>query len=770
MLLLCAAVPPAFSATPFPGICGSANGLNYSAAPTTNLCSNGTPSNVTGIGPWFWNCSGTNGGTTATCSAAQAGGIVYRSTDSGLNWIAGKTGPGLNTGATPLLVSPTYASDHTLFLGANGIYKSVDSGDTWTQVLPGYMLNAFAVSPAYSTDRTIFAGAFLAGVYKSTDSGFTWLPSNTGLSGLIFETLAISPNYPDDHTVFAGMYAHGVYKSTDGGASWSAANTGIESLSALSLAISPDYQNDKTMYTAVTDGIYGNGGPHYHIYRSVDCGATWSLSDTGISGSINTLKISPGYAGDQTLFAKTSTGVYKSTNKGGGWVNVNSSTTGSSMVLSPNYTSDQTLWVSGDNIFKSGDGGGNWSASNSNFGVNSLSVSPSFATDHAVFAVTSLAAPMMSLSPYSLSFNQIRTNGSFLTKQVTLSNGAPGMMGAGNLAITSMVLSGTDAGQFSIAPGSCNILTPTVTSGGQCSFDVTFTPTSSGNKSAMLTMTPYFDAFNPPAHITLNGTGIAPGVCGSDNGKALAALAPVNLCAIGSTPSVLSGTGHPWSWTCQGDAGTDPTQCGASIQTNSLTVSVPEAVGKGDVQADIASNDEPAAIGIFCPKGFCSAKYDFGKTVRLTATPDPVSLFTSWENGCSADPCDIVMTGPKAVTANFDRDYYFKNVTNGEIENIPGNALLTADPGDEIRMLATELTVNDLILDKPLALTGGWRAQHQSQSTVPTTLIGTITLQYGGVEDAASFMTNTIVEGSIAVQNGCLKVNGVKVREKAQIP
>ena len=50
------------------GQCGSANGVAVSTAPTTNLCSAGTASAVTGSGPWAWNCLGSNGGTTACCS------------------------------------------------------------------------------------------------------------------------------------------------------------------------------------------------------------------------------------------------------------------------------------------------------------------------------------------------------------------------------------------------------------------------------------------------------------------------------------------------------------------------------------------------------------------------------------------------------------------------------------------------------------------------------------------------------------------------------
>jgi hypothetical protein len=51
------------------GTCGSANGVAVSTAPSTNLCSAGTASGVTGSGPWDWTCAGSEGGSTASCSA-----------------------------------------------------------------------------------------------------------------------------------------------------------------------------------------------------------------------------------------------------------------------------------------------------------------------------------------------------------------------------------------------------------------------------------------------------------------------------------------------------------------------------------------------------------------------------------------------------------------------------------------------------------------------------------------------------------------------------
>ena len=56
--------------TSLSGSCGSANNVAVSTKPTANLCTAGTASAVSGSGPWNWTCAGSNGGTTASCSAA----------------------------------------------------------------------------------------------------------------------------------------------------------------------------------------------------------------------------------------------------------------------------------------------------------------------------------------------------------------------------------------------------------------------------------------------------------------------------------------------------------------------------------------------------------------------------------------------------------------------------------------------------------------------------------------------------------------------------
>jgi predicted heme/steroid binding protein len=65
-------VPPTTStSTVVAGSCGTTNGTTIPATPTANLCSSGVSSTVAGSGPWTWSCTGSNGGTTASCYASK---------------------------------------------------------------------------------------------------------------------------------------------------------------------------------------------------------------------------------------------------------------------------------------------------------------------------------------------------------------------------------------------------------------------------------------------------------------------------------------------------------------------------------------------------------------------------------------------------------------------------------------------------------------------------------------------------------------------------
>jgi photosystem II stability/assembly factor-like uncharacterized protein len=83
------------------GVCGSVNGAILDAKPTTNLCSAGTASTVSGAGGWTWSCNGLFTGTSASCSAEFSGNVAP-AVPTGLT-------PGSLTSPGPTLGSKTVA-------------------------------------------------------------------------------------------------------------------------------------------------------------------------------------------------------------------------------------------------------------------------------------------------------------------------------------------------------------------------------------------------------------------------------------------------------------------------------------------------------------------------------------------------------------------------------------------------------------------------------------------------------------------------------------
>ncbi len=76
-------------ATPVDGACGTPNGQTLVSAPSENLCSPGTPSAVADGASWTWSCAGTDGGATASCSAAKPAATIIGNDDSGRGWSDG---------------------------------------------------------------------------------------------------------------------------------------------------------------------------------------------------------------------------------------------------------------------------------------------------------------------------------------------------------------------------------------------------------------------------------------------------------------------------------------------------------------------------------------------------------------------------------------------------------------------------------------------------------------------------------------------------------
>lgn len=111
----------------------------------------------------------------------------------------------------------------TLFAGTyNGLYTSMDSGQTWTTTKDG--LNITTIRAMAEKDGMIFAagGILEGGVSISLDSGKSWADANNGLPSTSVSSLAVSGKY-----LYAGTFAYGVFVSEDNGLHWNAVNKGL---------------------------------------------------------------------------------------------------------------------------------------------------------------------------------------------------------------------------------------------------------------------------------------------------------------------------------------------------------------------------------------------------------------------------------------------------------------------------------------------------------------------------------------------------------------
>ncbi|MEI6209883.1 MAG: VCBS repeat-containing protein [Desulfuromonadales bacterium] len=106
------------TASPSNGVCGTANGTVITTAPTdaASLCSSGTASVPTGTGPWSWTCQGSNGGTTASCSAQPTYSKIFLSSGGSLN------GTSINSTSNTITVAPGTAISGTVKLSSENNY------------------------------------------------------------------------------------------------------------------------------------------------------------------------------------------------------------------------------------------------------------------------------------------------------------------------------------------------------------------------------------------------------------------------------------------------------------------------------------------------------------------------------------------------------------------------------------------------------------------------------------------------------------------------
>lgn len=200
---------------PVNGVCGSANGGSFISVPTSNLCSAGTASSVSGGGSWNWTCGGTNGGLIATCSAIlqRTLGLTFAGTGGGsvsgdLSCLSGSAcSPGVfNTGSPAnLLAAPNAIST---FSGWSGACTGTTANCSITMDGDKAVTASFTMAPKAKISTTGYDS--LTAAYNGATSIATILTLDSGMpdAGLILnlsKTITIKGGYKTDYSARTGL-------------------------------------------------------------------------------------------------------------------------------------------------------------------------------------------------------------------------------------------------------------------------------------------------------------------------------------------------------------------------------------------------------------------------------------------------------------------------------------------------------------------------------------------------------------------------------------
>ncbi|MFC1574769.1 hypothetical protein ACFL3Z_01680 [Gemmatimonadota bacterium] len=184
---------------------------------------------------------------------------------------------------TPFILSPH--NPQTLYLGANKVFKSVDRGDSWTEISPDLTAlpeerSSAIVSVAESplVQGLLWAGTNDGNVWLKQDESSDWELLNGNIAGApaMYWVKRIEASHHEAGRAFVAFDGHRhqdfaphVYMTDDFGQSWSNITTNLPEGSIY--VVREDLRNPDLLFA----------GSEVGVYFSMDRGATWARFMTG---------------------------------------------------------------------------------------------------------------------------------------------------------------------------------------------------------------------------------------------------------------------------------------------------------------------------------------------------------------------------------------------------------------------------------------------------------------------------------------------------------
>lgn len=248
--------------------------------------------------------------------------------------------------------------------GYRKFVKSVNRGESWDSI--SNVTNAQSALLVHSTDQKLLL-CFVPGgsssssdLIRSTDGGNTWY---VVLEGFDFPTAVFQQDPIWAEVVYAGLGPKWVLKSTNFGETWDTLSIPNPGLFLTSLAVVATVP--RTIYVGTLNTVL----------KSTDDGSTWlNVTPPGLGGFFQgTLLAADRFSDDVYvgIYSQGSNrgGMYKSTNAGGDWSEINDGLTNNywqvkTLLMNPKHPNELFLGVMGQqhSLFRTTNGGLNWEA------------------------------------------------------------------------------------------------------------------------------------------------------------------------------------------------------------------------------------------------------------------------------------------------------------------------------------------------------------------------------------------------------------------------
>lgn len=323
-----------------------------------------------------------NSNAPSTLYVLTYGSGVYKSTDSGSSWTAKNTGFPTNKSVSYshlfgnlLTIDPN--NPNVLYTNMGGKpYKTTDGGDNWTEInsgieicAPNYQITGVIVDPQNSNHlfAAHIASGCSGGVYESTDAGANWTRlTNSGIGNDEWQ-IAIDPT--NSQRLYSGTIYNGFYYSTNGGNNWTSSPPSGSSGENYALAVHPS--TTSRILLGNTNGLF----------LSSNSGQSWTDLTSQASGQIQDIKFAP--SNSNIGYAVGADGLFKTDNGGLTWSAVGSHGSKSLKGLVIHPTDPNTLYFgsAGNGVYKTTDAGVNLTAINTglptSLNIRAMTVAPS---------------------------------------------------------------------------------------------------------------------------------------------------------------------------------------------------------------------------------------------------------------------------------------------------------------------------------------------------------------------------------------------------------